>query len=166
MNRVQRTPPLVVLTFAVVGVGVGLLVQFVRSAQGDAPLVPPLSLSFSMLVLGGVLVALGIALRRAVTRKSGKPVNPLGAVRLLAGAKAGQFVGALLGGFGGGLVLQVLTRSILPPATSWVPMVLVLVSGAALTVCGYIAESLCRVPPSDPDDGTAPGQAGPELGAA
>jgi len=149
MRRLQRTSPLAVLTFAVVGVSVGLLLQFLRSTRGEAPIVPPLSLAATLVVLGAVLLSLAIALRRAVTRVSGKPVNPFHAVRILAGARAAQFVGALLGGFGAGLLVQVVTRTIPPPPSSWLPMLLTLVAGLVLLVCAVIAETLCRVPPSD-----------------
>lgn len=162
MNRLQRTSPLVLVTFGVIGIGAGMLLQFGRSAQGAAPLVPPISLAFTLVLLGVILVTLGVALRRAVTRKSGKAVDPFHAVRLLAGARAGQFVGALIGGFGGGLALQLLTRSVMPPAPTWVPMVLVFGGGLVLTACAYIAELLCRVPPTDSDDTTESGLADPE----
>lgn len=150
MNRLQRTSPLVVLAFAAAGLAAGLLAQMALSVRGSAPLVPPISLTLSLLVIAGMLLGFGIALRRAVTRASGKPVNPFHAVRLLAAARAGQFVGALLGGFGGGLALQLLSRSIMPSAATWLPMLLVLLAGIVLVVCGVITESLCRVPPSDP----------------
>lgn len=150
----QRTSPLTVATFAVVGIGIGLLLQLVRSNAGMAPLVPPASLALTEIVLGGVLITLAISLRRAVTKKSGKAVNPFHAVRLLAGARAGQFVGALIGGFGAGLALQLLSRSVLPSAASWLPMLAVLVGGIVLVVCGVIAESLCRVPPGGDDTET------------
>lgn len=159
MSTPQRSPILALIAFAATGVVAGLLLQFVRSARGSAPLVPPISLALSLLVMAGVLLVLGITLRRAVTRKAQRPVNPFHAVRLLAGARAGQFVGALLGGFGGGLALQLLTRSIAPPAASWVPTVLVLGAGAVLLVCALVTESLCRVPPNGPehtDEGGAP----------
>ncbi|MDI6022465.1 DUF3180 domain-containing protein [Leucobacter sp. UT-8R-CII-1-4] len=163
----QRTSPLTVATFGVVGIGIGLLLQLVRSNAGMAPLVPPISLALTELVLGGVLVTLGISLRRAVTNKSGKAVNPFHAVRLLAGARAGQFVGALIGGFGAGLALQLLSRSVMPPAASWVPMLCVFGGGVALVVCGVIAESLCRVPPgADDADGPRTDGTEAEPGAA
>lgn len=171
MRNLQRTSPLAIATCAVIGIGVGLLLQLFRSTKGQAPLVPPLSLTLTLLVFGGVLLVLAISLRRAVNRKSGKPVNPFHAVRLLAGARTAQFVGALIGGFGGGLALQLLSRSVMPPTSTWVPMLLVLAAGATLVVCGVISELLCRVPPSGDDDGEdkksgiAP-RPGPEPGAA
>lgn len=153
MPKLQRTSPLAITAFAVVGLAVGLLVQFARSSWGLAPFVPPVSLAATLVVIGAVMLVLGIALRRAVTRRSGRPVNPFHAVRLLAGARASQFAGALFGGFGGGLALQLLTRSVPPPVASWLPMLLVLGAGIALLVCGLIAELLCRVPPQDPEEG-------------
>jgi drug/metabolite transporter (DMT)-like permease len=160
----HRTSPLAIAAFAVVGLAGGLLLQFARSSWGQAPFVPPVSLAATLVVIAVVLLVLGIALRRAVTRDSGRPVNPFHAVRLLAGARAGQFAGALFGGFGGGLALQLLTRSVPPPVATWLPMLLVLGAGIVLTVCGVVAEALCRVPPggpepgSEPDAGAGPGQ--------
>jgi len=152
MNGLRRTSALSLLAFGVAGAGTGLLLQFARSASGLGPFVPPISLPLTLMVMGAVLVVLGVLLRRAVTRASNRPVNPFHAVRLLAGAKSGQFLGALFGGFGGGLVLQLLTRSVLPNASSWVPMVLVFASGVVLTICGIVTESLCKVPPTGHDE--------------
>lgn len=167
MNSASRTPILALLAFAVGGAAVGLLLQFIRSARGSAPLVPPASLSLSLLVMAGVLLVLGITLRRAVTRRSQRAVNPFHAVRLLAGARAGQFVGALFGGFGAGLALQLLSRSVLPPPETWLPMVLVLGAGVVLLVVGIVAEALCRVPPNDPEreheDASGPVDAEPDA---
>lgn len=162
MIRLQRISPLTLVTVGVIGLGVGLLLQFLQSSRGMAPFVPPLSLSFTLLVLGAVLVTLGVALRRAVTRRSTSQVNPFHAVRLLAGARAGQIVGALLAGFGAGLALQLLTRTVLPPATTWVSPVLVFAGGIVLLVCGVIAEMLCKVPPKDPDSEGEHTQSEPE----
>lgn len=161
MASLQRTSPLAVSAFAVTGVAAGLLLQLARSTKGQAALVPPVSLALTLVVLGAVLLALAISLRRAVTRKSGRMVNPFHAVRLLAGARAGQFVGALFSGFGAGLALQLFTRSVFPPVATWVPMLVVVVGGIILGVCGYIAELWCRVPPDEPDaDDTQAGPAG------
>lgn len=158
MTRMQRTSPLAVLAFAAAGLAIGLLVQLIRSTQGSAPLVPPISLAATLLVIAGVLILLAVLLRRAVTRAAGRAVNPFHAVRLLAGARAGQFAGALFAGFGGGSILQLLTRSVMPPAATWLPMLFVLIAGAVLVACGIIAEMLCRVPPRGPEEGEQAGE--------
>lgn len=151
MPKLERTSALTVAAFSVVGLAAGVLLQVFQSTRGDAPFVPPASLPATLLVIAAVVLALGIALRRAVTRASARPVNPFHAVRLLAGARASQFAGSLLGGFGLGLLIQVMTRSVIPPSSSWLPMLFVAVAGVVLLIAGAIAEWLCRVPPDGSD---------------
>lgn len=150
MRRLERFSPLVTLGFALAGVAAGFLVQFARSAAGLPPLVPPGSLPATLVLLAAIILVLAILLRRAVTRTSRRAVNPFHAVRLLAAARAGQGVGALCAGFGTGLALQLLTRSVAASAETWVPTVLAVAAGLALLVAGVIAEALCRVP-HDPE---------------
>lgn len=151
MPRLERTSVLLVAAFFVAGIAAGVLVQVFRSATGAPPVVPPLTLAATLVVIAGVLLALGLSLRRAVTRKSERPVNPFHAVRLLAGARASQFAGSLLGGFGFGLLLQVLTRTVIPPAATWLPMLMVGIAGAVLLGAGALTEWWCRVPPTAGD---------------
>lgn len=158
MRKLQRTQPLSIVAFLVVGVAVGFGLQLVRSARGIPPFVPPISLAVTLIVFAAVLTVLGVLLHRAVRRDGGRPVNPFHAVRLLAGAKASQFAGGLFAGFGAGLAGQLLLRSVPAPPATWVPMVLVLVAGVILLVCGVIVEVLCRVPPADGDDERAEGE--------
>lgn len=160
MPRLERTSLLASAAFAAVGAAIGVIVQLFRSAGGTPPFVPPVSLAATLLVIAGVILALGWALRRAVTRASERPVNPFHAVRLLAGARASQFAGALLGGFGGGLLVQVLTRTVIPPSATWLPMLFVLLAGAVLLLAGALAEWWCRVPPTE---GDAEGDADPDA---
>lgn len=163
MRSDERTNPLAVLAAAAMGVAIGLVVQFALSGRGSAPFVPPLSLAVMLVLIAAVLLTLGIRLRRAVLKRAGD-VNPFHAVRLLATARAGQLVGGLLGGFGGGLALSLLGRSVPAPATTWVPMLVVLGGGIVLIVCAAITEHLCRVPPGDgertEETGEEPGPAG------
>jgi len=165
VNRMHRTSPLTITAFAAVGIAVGLLLQLLRSAQGYPPFVPPLTLAATLVVLAAVLIVLALLLRRAVHHADRYPVNPFHAVRLLAGARAAQFAGALFGGFGAGSLLQLLGRSVMPPSTSWAPMLWLLLAGAVLVVCGIIAELLCRVPPRD-DDGEAESEGAQGAGSA
>ena len=167
MRRGERMSPLAVVAAAAIGIAVGLVVQFGLSSRGNPPLVPPLSLPATLILISAMLLGFGIRLRRNVTRRPGA-VNPFHAVRLLAAARAGQLVGAGLGGFGGGLALSLLGRSVPAPSSTWVPMVLALASGLVLVVCALIAERLCRVPPGDgaAEDGDPDGETGPADQAA
>ncbi|RGE20315.1 DUF3180 family protein [Leucobacter sp. wl10] len=157
MRRVERSNPLLVLAATAAGAVLGLLVQFALSNRGAPPLVPPLSLPASLVLIAVVLLVFGIRLRRALRRGAGA-VNPFQAVRLLAAARAGQLVGALLGGFGGGLAIALLGRSVPAPTATWLPMVLALLGGTVLVGCAAYAEHCCRVPPGgDGEDADEPG---------
>lgn len=153
MQRGHRTSWVWLIVFAVVGAGVGALVQVQRSAVGAPPLVPPLSLAATLAVLAGVLLVLGILLRRAVTHRAERMVNPFHAVRLLAASRASQFVGALFGGFGVGALLPLGARSVPAPSATWAPILAAALTGAVLLVVGLLVEHWCRVPPSDDEDG-------------
>lgn len=151
MPSVRPISPLTLFACAVVAAAAGLLLQIARSSKGVAPLVPPYSLPLTLVVLALGVLLLGIALRRRVTRETGGNVNPQAAVVTLSAARAGQFVGALLGGFAGGLALSLLARSVPAPSEIWLPMLAAFGAGVLLTVCGAISEYFCRIPPEDDD---------------
>lgn len=161
MQKLDRLNPLASLVAATLGIVAGLFVQFFLSGRGLSPLVPPLSLPVTLVCIAAVLLGFGIRLRRNLTNRKGV-VNPFHAVRLLATARAGQLAGGLLGGFGGGLALSLLGRSVPAPATSWVPMLLVFFGGLTLVICAMITERMCRVPPGDGTDEADVPEAGPE----
>lgn len=165
MRRIERLNPIAVIAAAAIGAAIGLVVQFALSSRGNPPLVPPLSLPATLVLISAMLLGFGIRLRRNVAKRAGA-VNPFHAVRLLAASRAGQIVGAALGGFGGGLALSLLGRSVPAPTATWLPMVLALISGIVLIVCAVIAERLCQVPPGDGSaDGSDP-ERDPEAGPA
>lgn len=166
MPKLDRTSPLAIAATAAMGIAVGLVVQFALSSRGQAPFVPPISLPVTLLLISAVLLTFGLRLRRAVVKRPGA-VNPFHAVRLLAASRAGQIVGALLGGVGGGFALALLGRSVPAPVDTWLPMVLTLVFGIVLVVCAAITEQMCRVPPSDdPELDEADPSPGPAEGTA
>lgn len=162
MRESDQTKPLAIIAAAAIGAAIGLVVQFGLSGRGAPPLVPPLSLAAMLVLIAAVLLTLGIRLRRNVVKRPGA-INPFHAVRLLVTARAAQLVGGLLGGFGGGLALSLLGRTVPAPTGTWVPMVLALAGGVILVVCAAITEHLCRVPPGD---GDAPEVEDPEPGPA
>lgn len=161
MRKLDRMNPLAPIAAAAMGVAAGLLVQFYLSSRGHAPLVPPISLPVTLVFIAAVLLGFGITLRRNVTKRT-RAVNPFHAVRLLATARAGQIVGGLFCGFGGGLVLSLVGRSVPAPVASWLPMLLVFGGGLTLGICAAITERLCRVPPGDDAGEDADPESGPE----
>lgn len=161
MQKLDRMSPLASLVAAAIGIVLGLFVQFFLSGRGFSPLVPPLSLPITLVFIAAVLLGFGIRLRRNVSKRT-RAVNPFHAVRLLATARAGQLVGGFFGGFGGGLALSLLGRTVPAPVTSWLPMLLVFGGGLTLAICAIITERLCRVPPGDDSGEEADPEPGPE----
>ncbi|MFC5338825.1 DUF3180 family protein [Leucobacter denitrificans] len=144
----QKLNPVNLFGAIAIGVGLGLAVQFILKSRGLSPLVPPYSMAITLVLLAALLIVLGLRLRRHVATGTGA-VNPFQAVRLLATARAGQIVGSLFSGFGGGLLLILVGRSVPAPSATWLPMVVTGAAGLVLLVCAIIAERMCRVPPND-----------------
>lgn len=161
MPSVRRVSPLVLLAAAAIAAAAGLLLQVARSSRGFPPFVPPLTLPATLGLFAVAVLTLGLLLRRAVRRETGGNVNPSTAVLILAVARACLFAGALFAGFGGGLALAMLGRSVPAAPGTWLPMVLVLVAGTVLAVCGAVAERCCRIPP--PEDGEGEEGSDPET---
>lgn len=163
MREAERLNPWITVAAGGIGFVVGLLIEVGLSNRGNPPFVPPYSYPVTLVLIGGVLLTLGIRLRRAVRHRPGD-VNPFHAVRLLATSRAGLLVGALSLGFGVGMLASFSGRSIAAPASTWVPMIAVVAGAAILLACSAIAESLCRVPPGDDGSGDGDGEQSPEPG--
>ena len=90
-------------------------------------------------------------MRRAVKAKTTKHLDPFRAMRTAVLAKACSLSGALMLGFGLGITLFLVTRSVVPaPATIWLA-VATAVGAALLMAGGLIAEFFCTLPPDDTD---------------
>lgn len=149
MNPRAKINPWIFVLLAAIGIGVGHGTQLLLSGSGRPPFIPPVSLPATLVLIGAILAFLGIRLVRIIEKKSDTPVNPFHAVRLLAGARAGQFSGTLFTGFGIGLVILVLTRTVPAGPETWIPMVATALSGVLLAGAGFFAERCCRIPPED-----------------
>lgn len=170
-GRLQRMNPLSIVAAASIGAVLGLAIELALSSRGRPPLVPPYSMSITLGALAVLLVVLALRLRHNLSKGAGA-VNPFHAVRLLATARAGELVGSLFAGFGGGMLLSLAWRSVPAPGATWVPMLVTAVAGVVLLTCAIIAELLCRVPPGGHDEADAAGrgeegvQGTPALGYA
>ena len=83
--------------------------------------------------------------------RSGKRVDPFRALRAATLARASSLLGALLGGFGAGILLFLLSRPVGPPVGSMVAMVALIASSIVLVAAALVAEQFCTLP-KDPDD--------------
>ena len=103
----------------------------------------------SLVGVAALVVAFAWPIRRAVKGKATKHLDPFRAMRTAVLAKACSLSGSLVLGFGIGITLYLLTRSVVPPVdTIWLAVATAI--GAALLLAGgLIAEAFCTLPPDD-----------------
>ncbi|MET0673193.1 MAG: DUF3180 domain-containing protein [Microbacterium pygmaeum] len=154
----RRTGPGILLLAAAIGIAAGFLLDQALTAGGRATFNPTITLPIFLALLGAIVVALALPIRRA-TRGKIAPVNPFWALRVAILSKASSIVGAAVGGFGGGLAIFLLTRPVSPSIGSLGPIIATVVCGAALVAAGLYAEHLCTIRKDDDDE--QPGPAGP-----
>lgn len=140
---------------AVAGAALGWLIEVGLAAAGLATLVPPYSLPITIAAIGVVVVLAGWPIRQMVRGAAKRKVDPFRAMRVLLLAKASTLAGAVLGGVAVGLGVYLLTRPVLPPVASLIPVAATLLAAIVLIVCGLLVEHWCRIPPED-DDPEAP----------
>jgi hypothetical protein len=147
----KRTHPSTIVAFVLAGLVAGYLIDLAIVSNGSKAIVPPLSLPITLAGVAALVVAFAWPIRRAVKGKATKHLDPFRAMRTAVLAKACSLSGALMFGFGLGITLFLLTRSVVPsPATIW--LVIATAIGAALLMAGgLVAEFFCTLPPDDTD---------------
>lgn len=144
-----RVPTLLIL--AVVGGAIGALLEIALAANGRPIVNLPITLAIALPVIGGIVVTLAIPIRR-MTRGSDKPrVDPFYATRIVMLAKASALTGALVAGFGIGVLAYLLTRSVIGVG-SVAQAIATIVGAGVLLAAGLVAERMCTVPPHDDND--------------
>jgi len=148
----KRTSISLLLLLAGIGGIVGWLLELALASTGRAIILPPLTIALALAVIGGIVVSLAVPIRRFTRGRSSAPVDPFYATRVLVLAKASALTGSLLAGAGIGVLVYLLTRSVVPLG-SVAPSVAMVVGAAVLLAGGLVAEYLCTIPPgSDRDD--------------
>ena len=152
MNRTHATP---LIGLAALGFVAGFLLEYGAEALGRPLIIPPVTLPLTLVATAAVVVGFAVPIRRTVTGKRAKRIDPFQAMRVVVLAKACSLVGALLTGAGLGAVISFTTRPVLPAIGSMWLAIATCVGAAVLTAAGLIAEHLCTLPKDDDDD--APG---------
>jgi hypothetical protein len=154
----KRTRPGTVVILVLSALSLGFLVELGLAAAGSSILLPPSSLALALVLSAIVVVALAWPIRQATHGKARKRLNPFVAVRVAALAKASAYSGSLLLGAAAGLLLYLLTRSVLPAVASiWLAIGMAF-GAALLLVGGLVAEHFCTLPPDENDDGPKRGE--------
>ena len=148
----KRSQPGIVVLLLLVGLVVGFLVEVTAAATGSPIVILPITLPIALVVIGVAVVVLAWPIRQATHGKPGRRVDPFMAIRVAVLAKASAFSGALILGGGIGILIYVLTRSVLPAVPSiWLAIGMAL-GAALLLVGGLVAEHFCTLPPDDDDE--------------
>lgn len=156
----KRTSAGLLAVLALVGAGAGLLLDQMLTATGRATFTPSLFLPVLLVLIAGASLGVAWPVRRSV--RSGVRIDPFRALRAATLARASSLLGAILAGFGAGLLAFLLTRPIDPPIGSTVAMVALIASAVVLAIAALVAEQFCTLP-KDPDD-SEPRDRAPEPG--
>src|SRR5690606_34598872 len=100
----------ILVIVAVVGAAAGFLVDQLLTASGRPTFTPSVLLAILLVLLAAILVILALPIHRSTRSRDAAPVDPFHAVRIAMLAKASSLVGALVAGFGIGLLVFLLTR--------------------------------------------------------
>lgn len=144
----RTTAPVLGAAFAF-GVLIGFALDYVLTSLAQPTLTPSIMLPITLILLGAGVLVWTWTIRRDL--RDGRRPDPFRAVRAVALAKASAILGALLAGFGAGLVIFVFTRPVLPAGESVFLLVTTLAAAVALTITALVAESFCVLPPDDPE---------------
>ena len=151
-----RTRPSLLLLLALLGGGAGWLLETVLVSAGRPAFIPSYPLAIALAGIGVIVVLIARPVYRAVRRTATTRVDPFYATRAVVLAKASSLTGALFGGVALGVLVFLLTRSVVPTGAA-VAMTIVTVAGSIILLAGgLIAEKMCTLPPDDEDTNQLP----------
>lgn len=156
----KRTSAGLLAVLALIGGGAGFALDQMLTATGRATFTPSLLLPVLLVLIAAAALAVAWPVHRSV--RSGVRIDPFRALRAATLARASSLLGAIMAGFGAGLMVFLLTRPIDPPIGSTVAMVALIASALVLVVAALVAEQFCTLP-KDPDD-SEPRDRAPEPG--
>ncbi len=145
----KRTSAGLLALLALIGAGVGYGLDHLLTINGRATFTPSGFLPVLLVLLAVAVLALAWPVRRSL--RGGERIEPFRALRAVTLARASSLLGAILGGFGAGLLVFLTSRPVPPPVGSTVAMVALMVSALVLIGAALVAEQFCTLP-KDSDD--------------
>ena len=145
----RRTSAGVLAVLALLGAGAGFGFDHLLTVTGRATFIPSPFLPVLLLLIALAVLLLAWPVRRST--RGGRRIDPFRALRAATLARASSLLGAILAGFGGGLLVFLLTRPVPAPVGSVVAMIALVVGALVLVGVALIAEQFCTLP-KDPDD--------------
>jgi 4-hydroxybenzoate polyprenyltransferase len=137
--------------YVIVGGAAGWLLQSILAASGGALISPTFTFAITLVLIGLVVVAFALPVRRAVRDRENHRVDPFYATRVVVLAKAASIAGSLLFGTSVAIVTYLLTRPNAAGVGSIFASGSAILGSLILLVCGLIAENMCSIPPEDKD---------------
>ncbi|GAA1235572.1 hypothetical protein JOF42_001141 [Microbacterium phyllosphaerae] len=153
----KRTSVGLLVVLAILAGAAGFVLDHMLTAMGRTTFTPSLLLPVLLLLIAAASLGVAWPVRSSV--RNGIRIDPFRATRAVTLARASSLVGALMAGFGAGLLVFLLTRPIDPPVGSTVAMLALIGSAIVLAVAALIAEQFCILP-KDPDDSEPRDRAG------
>ncbi|WP_144794653.1 DUF3180 domain-containing protein [Microbacterium paludicola] len=147
----KRTSPLVLILLALAGGGIGYLIDHLLTASGRATFSPSGFLPLLLLLLATACLVLAWPVRRSLRDPSRGRIDPFRAMRAATFARASSLLGAIMAGFGSGLLVFLLLRPVAPQVGSVVAMTALVASALVLAGAALVAEQFCTLP-KEPDD--------------
>lgn len=145
----RRTSVGLLVVLALLAGGGGFLLDHLLTAAGRVTFTPSLLLPVLLLLIGAASLGVAWPVRRSV--RSGVRIDPFRAFRAATLARASSLLGAIMAGFGAGLLLFLLSRPVNPQVGSTVAMLALIGSAIVLVIAALVAEQFCTLP-KDPDD--------------
>lgn len=156
----RRTSVSLLIVLALFAGGAGFLLDHLLTAAGRVTFTPSLLLPVLLLLIAAAALGVAWPVRRSV--RSGIRIDPFRALRAATLARASSLVGAIMAGFGAGLLVFLLSRPVDPQVGSTVAMLALIGSAIVLVIAALVAEQFCTLP-KDPDD-SEPRDRAPEPG--
>ncbi|KGJ78546.1 hypothetical protein GY21_06890 [Cryobacterium roopkundense] len=163
MKRTHATP---LIGLGLAGLVLGFLLELGAAASGSAIIVPPVTLPLTLVAMAAIVVVLAWRVRRSTRRRGARRMDPFWAMRVAVLSKASSLSGVLLLGAGLGIVVYILTRTVVAAMPSLWLAIATAVGALLLLVGGLLAEYFCTLPPDkdptksgDKPNGDVPGGA-------
>ncbi|WP_431074372.1 DUF3180 domain-containing protein [Microbacterium phyllosphaerae] len=153
----KRTSVGLLVVLALLAGAAGYVLDHMLTAMGRTTFTPSLLLPVLLLLIAAA--SLGVAWPVRASVRQGIRIDPFRATRAVTLARASSLVGAIMAGFGAGLLVFLLSRPVDPPVGSTVAMLALIGSAIVLVVAALIAEQFCILP-KDPDDSEPRDRAG------
>lgn len=151
--------PLVMILLGLAATAAGWLGLDLWDSRGGMPPPLPWTAALGTLALCAAVVAAGLPVRRWVSGRRERALDPLLAARTVVLAKAAAYGGAVFAGWYAAQGLIVLPDLVGDRRTRFVVAGICMVTAIMLAVSGLVVQRWCRVPPSDDDRGDRDDQA-------